>query len=113
MQFLNFKEGQFIDFLSFKRTAAVFSAILILAPLLLIPAMAYGIDPIHFGVIMVINLEIGFLTPPLGLNLIVAMTAFRAKFGEVCLAVLPFISIILLVLMIVTYVPDTALIFVR
>lgn len=91
----------------------VISAILILAPLLLVPAMAYGIDPIHFGVIMVINLEIGFLTPPLGLNLIVAMTAFRAKFGEVCLAVLPFISIIFIVLMIVTYVPETALMFVR
>ncbi len=91
----------------------VISAILILAPLLLIPAMAYGIDPIHFGIIMVINLEIGFLTPPLGLNLIVAMTAFRARFGEICLAVLPFISIILFVLMIVTYVPVTALWLVR
>jgi len=55
----------------------VISAILILAPLLLVPAVAYGIDPIHFGIIMVINLEIGFLTPPLGLNLIVAMTAFK------------------------------------
>jgi len=91
----------------------VISAILILAPLLLIPAVAYGIDPIHFGIIMVINLEIGFLTPPLGLNLIVAMTAFRAKFGEICIAVLPFIAIILVVLMIVTYVPATALWLVR
>lgn len=87
----------------------VISAILILAPLLLAPAMALGIDPIHFGVIMVINLEIGFLTPPLGLNLFVAMTAFRARFGEICLAVLPFIGLILVVLLIVTYVPQTAL----
>ncbi len=91
----------------------VISAILILAPLLLIPAIAYGIDPIHFGVIMVINLEIGFLTPPLGLNLIVAMTAFREKFLEISRAVIPFIGLILLVLLIVTFVPATALLFLR
>jgi C4-dicarboxylate transporter DctM subunit len=90
----------------------VISAILILAPLLLIPAMAYGVDPIHFGIIMVINLEIGFLTPPLGLNLIVAMTAFRENFLEICRAVLPFVGLILVVLLIVTYVPGTALLLV-
>jgi len=91
----------------------VISAILILAPLLLIPAVAYGVDRIHLGVIMVINLEIGFLTPPLGLNLIVAMTAFRENFLEICRAVLPFVGLILLVLLIVTYVPDTALLLLR
>lgn len=90
----------------------VISAILILGPLLLVPAMAYGIDPVHLGVIMVINLEIGFLTPPLGLNLIVAMTAFKESFLEVCRAVLPFIGLIILVLLVVTYVPETALFFV-
>lgn len=90
----------------------VISAILILAPLLLIPAVAYGVDPIHFGIIMVINLEIGFLTPPLGLNLIVAMTAFRENFLEICRAVLPFVGLILLVLLVVTYVPDTAMLLV-
>ena len=87
----------------------VVSAILILAPLLIGPAMALGIDPIHLGIIMVINLEIGFLTPPIGLNLIVAMTAFREKFREICIAVLPFIAIILVVLLVVTLVPQTAL----
>jgi len=91
----------------------VISAILILAPLLLIPATAYGINPVHLGVIMVINLEIGFLTPPLGLNLIVAMTAFRENFLTISRAVLPFIGLILAVLMIVTFVPDTALFFLR
>ncbi|MDE0540298.1 MAG: TRAP transporter large permease [Rhodospirillales bacterium] len=89
----------------------VISAILILAPLLLVPAVAFGIDPIHFGVIMVINLEIGFLTPPMGLNLIVAMTAFREKFLEICYAVLPFIALIFCVLMVVTFWPATALLF--
>ena len=87
----------------------VISAILILAPLLLAPALAYGVDPVHLGVIMVINLEIGFLTPPLGLNLIVATTAFKESFLEICRAVLPFISLILCVLVLVTYVPETAL----
>ena len=91
----------------------VISAILILAPLLLVPAMSFGINPVHFGIIMVINLEIGFLTPPLGLNLIVAMTAFRARFLEITRAVLPFVGLILLVLMIVTFVPGMALMFVK
>ncbi|WP_146347131.1 TRAP transporter large permease [Phaeobacter marinintestinus] len=91
----------------------VISAILILAPLLLIPAIAYGIDPVHLGVIMVINLEIGFLTPPLGLNIIVAMTAFKENFLEISRAVLPFIALILVVLLFVTFVPSTALMFIR
>lgn len=87
----------------------VVSAILILAPLLIGPAMALGIDPIHLGIVMVINLEIGFLTPPIGLNLIVAMTAFRERFQEICIAVLPFIAIIMATLLVVTLVPQTAL----
>jgi len=87
----------------------VISAILILAPLLLVPAQAYGIHPVHFGVIMVINLEIGFLTPPMGLNLIVAMTAFKEKFLEICLAVMPFVLLITVVLMAVTFVPQLTL----
>ena len=89
----------------------VISAILILGPLLLIPATALGVNPVHFGVIMVINLEIGFLTPPLGLNLIVAMTAFKENFLEISCAVLPFIGLILLVLLVVTFVPATTLLF--
>lgn len=91
----------------------VISAILILAPLLLIPAQSYGIDPIHLGIIMVINLEIGFLTPPLGLNLIVAMTAFKENYLEICKAVLPFVLLILMVLMVVTFVPSLSLFFIR
>ncbi len=87
----------------------VISAILILAPLLLVPAMSYGIDPIHFGVMMVINLEIGFLTPPIGLNLFVATTAFREKFSEICLSVLPFMALIVTVLMMVTFIPGISL----
>ena len=86
------------------------AAILILGPLLMVAGMAFGIDPVHLGIIMVINLEIGFLTPPVGMNLIVATTAFNAKFGEMCMAALPFIGILLLVLGVVSFVPETALI---
>lgn len=87
----------------------VVSAILILGPLLMTAGMAYGIDPIHLGIIMVINLEIGFLTPPIGLNLIVATTAFREKFWDICVSVLPFIAIILAVLLLITFVPSITL----
>ncbi len=91
----------------------VISAILILGPLMLGIAETYGINPIHLGIIMVINLEVGFLTPPVGLNLIVAMTAFRESFFLVCRAVLPFIALILAVLMIVTFVPEVSLFFLQ
>ncbi len=91
----------------------VISAILILAPLMLGIGQLYGIDPIHLGIIMVINLEVGFLTPPVGLNLIVAATAFRESFLLVCRAVLPFIALILAVLMVVTFVPDLSLFLIR
>ena len=88
----------------------VVSAIVVLAPLLLLTAQAYDIDPIHFGVMMVINLEIGFLTPPIGLNLIVAMTAFKERFSEICVAVIPFALLILSVLMVVTFWPPATLV---
>jgi C4-dicarboxylate transporter DctM subunit len=71
------------------------SAILIFAPLLTPIAKGAGFDPVHFGVIMTANLEIGYLTPPVGLNLIVAMAAFRENFAFICRAVLPFIAIML------------------
>lgn len=89
------------------------SAILILAPLLLPVAMAYGIDPIHFGIIMVVNLEIGYLTPPIGLNLIVAMTAFKEPFLLICRAVIPFILLMLGVLAAVVWFPELSLILIR
>jgi C4-dicarboxylate transporter DctM subunit len=91
----------------------VMSAILILAPLLVMPAAAFGIDPIHFGIMMVINLEIGFLTPPIGLNLFVAVTAFRESFRTVCFAVLPFVAITFGVLMLVAFVPQLSLFLLR
>ena len=85
------------------------SAILILAPMLSPIASSQGIDPIHFGIIMVMNLEIGYLTPPLGLNLIVAMGIFKEKFWTICKAVIPFLLIMLTGLMVVSFIPKIAL----
>ena len=85
------------------------SAILILAPMLGPIASSQGIDPVHFGIIMVMNLEIGYLTPPLGLNLIVAMGVFKEKFWTVCKATVPFLLIMLTGLMMVSFIPKIAL----
>jgi len=88
------------------------SAILVLAPILLQMGEAFGIDPVHLGVIMTVNLEIGLLTPPVGLNLIIAMTAFREPFGLIIKGVIPFILIMLLGLIVITFVPQLSLLLV-
>ncbi len=85
------------------------SAILILAPLLQPIAVAQGMDAVHFGIVMVVNLEMGYLTPPMGLNIIVAMTAFNESFGEICRAVLPFLALMLAALFVVSFWPGLSL----
>ena len=84
-------------------------AILILAPLLAPVAEAYGYDKIVFGIIMILNLEIGFLTPPVGLNLIVAMSAFKQPFGLLVKAAIPFILMMLGCLLLVVWQPWIAM----
>lgn len=79
------------------------SAILILAPMLAPLAADQGVGALHFGVIMVVNLEIGYLTPPLGLNLIVAMSVFREEFWTICRAVLPFVGLMLAGLLVISF----------
>ncbi|TFC73578.1 TRAP transporter large permease [Cryobacterium sp. TMS1-20-1] len=82
------------------------SAILILAPVLLPVAMELGVDPIHFGIIMVLNLEIGMMTPPLGLNLFVASGLTGMNILRVAKACLPSVGVLLIALVIVTFVPQ-------
>lgn len=89
------------------------SAILILAPLLAPLALAQDIDLIHFGIIMIVNLELGYLTPPFGLNLIVAMGVFREDFWLIARSVLPFLLLMFITLLIVTFWPALSLTFVR
>lgn len=88
-------------------------AILILAPILAPVAAIYGFDKVVFGIIMIVNLEIGLLTPPVGLNLIVAMTAFKAKFVELVKAALPFILLMIFALGLISWLPSISLYFVR
>jgi tripartite ATP-independent transporter DctM subunit len=83
----------------------IFSAILVVLPLIAPLGIAYGIDPVHLGVIFIINLEVGFLTPPVGLNLFLASYRFGKPFMEVCRYVLPFLLVQLAVVLLVTYVP--------
>jgi tripartite ATP-independent transporter DctM subunit len=83
----------------------IFSAILVVLPLISPLGEAYGIDPVHLGIIFIINLEVGFLTPPVGLNLFLASYRFKKPFTEVCRYVVPFLIIQLAVVLLVTYVP--------
>jgi C4-dicarboxylate transporter DctM subunit len=73
----------------------IVSAILILAPILAPMAAAYGFHPVHFGIIFIVNLEIGYLTPPMGLNLFVASSVFKRPLEQVISSCLPFIALMI------------------
>ena len=88
--------GMFID---------TISALVILTPILLPIVTQFGMDPVHFGIIMVMNLAIGFVTPPLGVNLFVATGVGKVRFEQITRAILPMIAVMILSLLIVTYVP--------
>ena len=88
-------------------------AILVLAPLLAPVAEAYGYNKVIFGLIMILNLEIGYLTPPVGLNLLVAMGAFKQQFSTLVQAALPFIVLMLACLGIVIWQPWIGMYFVN
>lgn len=81
------------------------SAIIILAPLMQPIAASVGVDPIHFGIIMLVNLSVGMLTPPVGLNLFVAMGIAKMTLFEVFRAALPTIVLMIIALMLVSYIP--------
>ncbi len=83
--------------------------LLIMAPILFPIATRLGIDPIHLGIIMVVNMEIGMLTPPVGLNLFVTAGITNHSIGWVIKACLPWLSLLLLFLMLITYVPQISL----
>jgi tripartite ATP-independent transporter DctM subunit len=83
----------------------IFSAILVFLPLIVPLGYAYGIDPVHLGIIFVINLEAGFLTPPVGMNLFLASYRFNKPFMQICSYVSPFLIVRLAVVLLVTYLP--------
>jgi len=80
----------------------IMSAILIVGPLLTPIALAYGVNPVHFGIIFIVNLEIGYLTPPLGLNLFVASSVFNQPILKVIKSVIPFTLLMLFALALIT-----------
>jgi C4-dicarboxylate transporter DctM subunit len=87
----------------------IMSAIMILVPLLAPMAVLCGIHPIHLGIVFIVNLELGYLTPPMGLNLFVSSSIFNKPLGEVIKSVIPFTGIMLVSVLIVTYVPTISL----
>ena len=87
----------------------ILSAVFVTVPLLLPAAMQLGIDPVHFGVIFIINFEIGYLTPPIGVNLFTAGAVFKKDLVEVSRSVLPFLALLLGALALVTYFPGISL----
>jgi C4-dicarboxylate transporter DctM subunit len=91
----------------------IFSAIIVVVPLILPIAREFKVDPVHLGIIFLANLEIGYLTPPVGLNLFLSSLRFQKPVLHVARSVLIFMFLELVALFIITYVPDISLFLVR
>ncbi len=87
----------------------IFSAIIVVVPIILPIALGYHVNPVHLGIIFLTNLEIGYLTPPFGLNLFLSSYRFKRPIAKVFTDTLPFLLILFLALMIITYVPALSL----
>ncbi len=83
----------------------IFSAIIVVVPLILPLGKAYGIDPIHLGIIFLANMELGYLTPSVGLNLFIASYTFNESLGKLYRFAFPFIALIILNVLLITYLP--------
>ncbi|GAF69898.1 unnamed protein product, partial [marine sediment metagenome] len=90
----------------------IFSAIFVVVPLILPIAAQFGVNPVHLGIIFLTNLEIGYSTPPVGLNLFIASFRFEKSVILLYRAAIPFIVIMLVALLIITYVPSLSLLLV-
>jgi tripartite ATP-independent transporter DctM subunit len=87
----------------------IYSATVVVLPLILPISEVFAIHPLHLGMIFLVNLELGYLTPPVGMNLFLSAFRFEKPLGEVCRSVLPFLAILLAVVLVVTYVPQLSL----
>ena len=94
-------------------TMGIFSALVVVVPLLSPMAQAYGIDPIHLGIIFLANLEIGASIPPLGINLFIASIRLERPVLKLYVASLPFIAILLIALALITYIPWLSLVLLK
>jgi C4-dicarboxylate transporter DctM subunit len=91
----------------------IISAILIVAPLLAPIAMHYGMDPVHFGIMFIVNLELGYLTPPMGINLFVSSTVFNRSIVDVIKGTMPFLVMMLFCLVVISFWEDLSLFLLR
>ena len=91
----------------------IFSALVIIVPLILPVATSFGVHPVHLGIIFLANMQIGYLTPPVGINLFISSFRFKKPIAEVYRASLPFMLVLLVVLLIITYVPELSLYFIQ
>ena len=85
------------------------AAIIVLAPILVPVAIHFGVDPVHFGTIMVVNLALGMITPPFGVNLFAACTVAKISLDQIVKHLLPFVLVIIGCLMLITYIPSISL----
>ena len=83
----------------------IYAAIVVVVPLLIPIGIAFGIDPVHLGIIFLANMELGFIAPPVGLNLLLASYRFNKPITEVMRAVLPMLLVLLAGVLLITYVP--------
>ncbi len=90
----------------------IFSAIIIMVPLILPVAVSYGINPVHLGIIFLANMQIGYFTPPVGMNLFIASYRFNKPIVEVYKATIPFMLVLLGTVLIITYWPQLSLFFI-
>ena len=91
----------------------IFSAIIVVVPLILPIAKAFGVNPVHLGIIFLTNLEIGYSTPPVGLNLFISSYRFKKPIATLARSAVPFLLLLFAALMLITYVPDLSLWLVR
>jgi C4-dicarboxylate transporter DctM subunit len=87
----------------------ILSAMFVFVPLLAPIAASMGVDPMHFGIIFIVNLEIGYLTPPVGLNLFVASALYEKGLGHVIRSVAPFVGLMLIGLGLITWYPQISI----
>ncbi|MFH1830916.1 MAG: TRAP transporter large permease subunit [Pseudomonadota bacterium] len=87
----------------------IFSATIVVVPLIVPIAKEFGVNPIHLGIIFLANLEIGYITPPVGLNLFISSIRFKRPIPEIYRSTLPFLGVLVIALLIITYFPELSL----
>jgi C4-dicarboxylate transporter DctM subunit len=83
----------------------LYSAIIVIVPMMVPIGLAFGIDPVHLGIVFMANLQLGYLTPPVGMNLFLAAYRFDKPLPEIYRAVIPMLIVLLVSVLLITYIP--------